>query len=244
MASPTVSSPPERRMRAALRRLQAAYPDAQTSLTFRTPWELLVATILSAQCTDERVNQVTPALFAVYPGPQEMAGADQDELVRLIFATGFHNAKARSLRGAAQAVLERHGGEVPRTMAELVKLPGVGRKTAAVVLGNAYGRHEGIAVDTHVQRLVRRLGFSDERDPKHIEQTLLELVPRRLWTLFTHLFIAHGRAVCTARAPRCDACVLLSLCPEGRARTAAARRLSRSQRSGAPPRTTPGRAAG
>jgi endonuclease-3 len=214
-------SSPEQRMRAVLRRLRAAYPEARTALDFRTPWELLVATVLSAQCTDARVNQVTPALFERYPGPEAFAAADQEELARAIFSTGYHNQKARSLRGAGQAVVARFGGNVPRRLADLVTIPGVGRKTAAVVLGNAYGRHEGIAVDTHVGRIVRRLGFTTETDPVKVEHVLLRLVPRRTWTLFTHLFIAHGRAVCTARAPRCPGCVLLSLCPEGQARLAA-----------------------
>jgi endonuclease-3 len=205
-------------MRTVLRRLRAAYPEARTALEFRTPWELLVATVLSAQTTDARVNQVTPALFERYPDPQAFAEADQDELSRAIFATGYHNQKARSLRGAGRAVMERFGGKVPRSLDQLVTIPGVGRKTAAVVLGNAYGRHQGIAVDTHVKRLVGRLGFADTDDPVKIERVLQELVPRRTWTLFTHLFISHGRAVCTARAPRCPDCVLLSLCPEGQSR--------------------------
>jgi endonuclease-3 len=210
-------------MRTVLRRLRAAYPEARTALDFGTPWELLVATVLSAQCTDARVNQVTPALFERYPGPEAFAAADQEELARAIFPTGYHNQKARSLRGAGQAVLERFDGKVPRRLDQLVTIPGVGRKTAAVVLGNAYGRHQGIAVDTHVGRLVRRLGFTQENDPVKVERVLMELVPRRTWTLFTHLFIAHGRAVCTARAPRCPECVLLSLCPEGRSRIGAVR---------------------
>jgi endonuclease-3 len=220
-------SPPEQRMRAVLRRLRAEYPEAQTALDFRTPWELLVATVLSAQCTDARVNQVTPALFERYPGPEAFAAADQEELARMIFPTGYHNQKARSLRGAGQAVLERFGGEVPRRLDQLVTIPGVGRKTAAVVLGNAYGRHEGIAVDTHVGRLVRRLGFTEETDPVKVERLLLQLVPRRTWTLFTHLFIAHGRAVCTARSPRCADCILLSLCPEGHSRLGIVQRARR-----------------
>lgn len=207
-----------RRMSVVLRRLRQAYPEAEIALTFRTPWELLVATVLSAQCTDERVNQVTPGLFARYPDPEAFAVADQEELAQAIYSTGYHNQKARALRGAGKVVSERYGGELPRSLDELVKVPGVGRKTAAVVLGNAFGRNEGIAVDTHVGRIVRRLGFTSETDPVKVERVLLELVPRRSWTLFTHLLIAHGRAICQSRTPRCEACVLLSLCPEGAAR--------------------------
>jgi endonuclease III len=213
------SSPPERRVRAILRRLRAAYPGARCSLDFSTPWELLVATILSAQCTDERVNLVTPELFRRYPGPQAFADAAEGEIAQAIFQTGFHNQKARSLRGAALAVLERHGGRVPRRTEQLVRLPGVGRKTAAVVSGNAFGRREGIAVDTHVGRLSRRLGLTTETDPERVERELMQIVPRSAWIEWSHLLIWHGRAVCTARAPRCHECVLLDLCPEGQART-------------------------
>ena len=207
-----------RRMSTVLRRLRREYPDARIALHFGSPWELLVATVLSAQCTDERVNQVTPGLFARYPDPEAFAVADQEELAQAIYSTGYHNQKARALRGAGKVVSERYGGELPRSLDELVKVPGVGRKTAAVVLGNAFGRNEGIAVDTHVGRIVRRLGFTSETDPVKVERVLLELVPRRAWTLFTHLLIAHGRAICQSRTPRCEACVLLSLCPEGAAR--------------------------
>jgi endonuclease-3 len=207
-----------RRMSTVLRRLRRAYPDAHIALSFRTPWELLVATVLSAQCTDERVNQVTPGLFARYPDPEAFAVADQAELAQEIYPTGYHNQKARALRGAGKLISERYGGELPRRLDELVEVPGVGRKTAAVVLGNAFGLQQGIAVDTHVGRIVRRLGFTSETDPVKVERLLLELVPRREWTLFTHLLIAHGRAICQSRSPRCEACVLLSLCPEGAAR--------------------------
>jgi endonuclease-3 len=207
-----------RRMAIVLRRLRREYPDAHIALQFGSPWELLVATVLSAQCTDARVNQVTPGLFARYPDPEAFAVADQEELAQAIYSTGYHNQKARALRGAGKVVSERYGGELPRSLDELVKVPGVGRKTAAVVLGNAFGRNEGIAVDTHVGRIVRRLGFTSETDPVKVERLLLELVPRRTWTLFTHLLIAHGRAICQSRTPRCEACVLLSLCPEGAAR--------------------------
>jgi endonuclease-3 len=209
-----------RRMSIVLRRLRRAYPDAGIALHFRTPWELLVATVLSAQCTDVRVNQVTPGLFAAYPDPEAFAAADQAELAKAVYPTGYHNQKAKAIRGAARIVVDEYHGTLPQQLEKLVKLPGVGRKTAAVVLGNAFGRHQGIAVDTHVGRIVRRLGFTDETDPVKVERLLLELVPRRTWTLFTHLLIAHGRAVCQSRTPHCRACVLLSLCPEGQARVA------------------------
>jgi endonuclease-3 len=212
------SSPPESRVRAILRRLRMLYPDARTALDFTTPWELLVATILSAQTTDARVNMVTPGLFARYPGPQAFADADEGEIAKAIFQTGFYNQKARSLRGAALAVLERHDGKVPRRTEQLVRLPGVGRKTAAVVSGNAYGRREGIAVDTHVGRLTRRLGLTTETDPERVERELMQLVPRSAWIEWSHLLIWHGRAVCLARSPRCGECVLLDICPEGQAR--------------------------
>jgi endonuclease-3 len=212
------SSPPESRVRAILRRLRVEYPDARCSLDFTTPWELLVATILSAQCTDERVNMVTPGLFRKYPDPQAFAAAEQGEIAKAIFQTGFHNQKARSLHGAAVVVLERHGGRVPRSTEQLVKLPGVGRKTAAVVSGNAFGRREGIAVDTHVGRLTRRLGFTLETDPEKVERELMEIVPRSAWVEWSHLLIWHGRAICNSRSPRCEECVLLDLCPEGQSR--------------------------
>lgn len=218
MSRINAGSAPERRVRAILRRLRAQYPDARTSLDFTTPWDLLVATILSAQCTDERVNMVTPELFRRYPDPQAFADADEGEIARAVFQTGFHNQKARALRGAALAVLERHGGKVPRSTAQLVRLPGVGRKTAAVVSGNAYGRREGIAVDTHVGRLSRRLGLTTATDPVQAERDLMALVPRSAWIEWSHLLIWHGRAVCISRAPRCLECVLLDLCPEGQAR--------------------------
>jgi len=218
MSRVSETSPPESRVRAILRRLRVAYPEARCSLDFTTPWELLVATILSAQCTDERVNLVTPELFRRYPDPQAFADAGEGEVAQAIFQTGFHNQKARSLRGAALAVLERHGGKVPRTTAQLVQLPGVGRKTAAVVSGNAFGRREGIAVDTHVGRLTRRLGLTTETDPEKVERELMAIVPRPAWVEWSHLLIWHGRAVCISRAPRCPECILLDLCPEGQTR--------------------------
>ena len=197
-------------------RLKREYPDAKCSLDFSNPYQLLVATILSAQCTDERVNQVTPALFRRYPTPEDLAGARQEELEELIRSTGFFRNKAKSLLGMANAIVERHDGKVPADMDALVHLPGVGRKTANVVLGNAFGMDEGVVVDTHVGRLSGRLGLTAETDPVRIEQDLMKLVPRDEWTLLPHLFIHHGRAVCRAPTPRCEICVLSDICPSSR----------------------------
>ena len=209
----TRTSPPDARARTVFRRLRAEYPDARCSLTFASPWELLVATILSAQCTDDRVNMVTPGLFRRFPSPEAFAGATQAEVEEAIRSTGFFRNKARSLIGAARAILHDHGGEVPRTMDELKRVPGAGRKTANVVLGNAYGIAEGIAVDTHASRLSLRLGLTDTPDPVRAERELMALLPRRMWTDWTHLLIAHGRAVCTSRKAYCDRCVIADLCP-------------------------------
>lgn len=194
-------------------RLKSAYPDARTALDWSTPLELLVATILSAQTTDVRVNSVTPDLFAEYPTAAAYANADPTELEEAIRPTGFFRNKAKSLQGMARALVEDHGGEVPRTMKELVALPGVGRKTANVVLGNAFSIDEGVVVDTHVRRLSNRLGFTSHKDPEKIEQDLIETVPRRDWTVFSHLLILHGRSVCKARKPACGDCVVNDLCP-------------------------------
>ena len=199
-----------------VRRLRAEYPDAKCSLDHRNPYELLTATILSAQCTDERVNMVTPELFRRYPTPADMADARQEELETLIKSTGFFRNKARSLLGMANALVARHGGTVPDEMAELVELPGVGRKTANVVLGNAFHRNEGVVVDTHVTRLSKRLGLTKQNDPVRIEQDLMQIVERDDWTDLSHLFIYHGRAVCKAPTPRCEMCVLHDLCPSSR----------------------------
>ena len=197
-------------------RLEREYPDAHCELDFRSPLELLVATILSAQCTDKRVNLVTPALFAAYPGAPQLAAAPRERLEEMVKSTGFFRNKAKSISGMASALVERHGGEVPATMAELVELPGVGRKTANVVLGNAFGVNEGIVVDTHVGRLAIRLGFTGETDAVKVEQALIPLVPREKWALLSHLLIWHGRRVCDARRPRCEACVLNDVCPSSR----------------------------
>jgi endonuclease-3 len=194
-------------------RLRRAYPDAKCALDHRNPFELLVATILSAQCTDAQVNVVTPALFAKYSDAQSMSVANPDELETLIRSTGFFRNKRKSLLGMSAAVMEKHGGEIPRTMEELVKLPGVGRKTANVVLGNAFDIDEGIVVDTHVSRLSQRLGLTSATDPVKIEQDLIPLVPREHWTMLSHLLISHGREVCHARRPLCEKCVLNDLCP-------------------------------
>jgi endonuclease-3 len=199
-----------------LERLRREYPDAHCELDFETPLQLLIATILSAQCTDKRVNMVTPELFRVFPGARELAGADPLRLEELIRSTGFFRNKTKSLLGMSAAVVETHGGEVPRTMAELVRLPGVGRKTANVVLGNAFGVNEGVVVDTHVGRLVVRLGITNETDPVKVEQILMKLIPRDDWTLISHLLIFHGRRVCIARLPRCGECVLNDICPSAR----------------------------
>jgi endonuclease III len=194
--------------------LKGAYPHAKCSLDFTSPLELLVATILSAQCTDVRVNMVTPALFARYPTAGDYANADQAELEGFIQSTGFYRNKAKSIIGMAGRLIAEHGGEVPRDMDSLHKLPGVGRKTANVVLGNAFGIDEGVTVDTHVTRLANRLGLTRHKsDAVKIEQDLIAVVPRADWTLWSHLLIHHGRAVCDARKPRCESCLLRTHCP-------------------------------
>jgi endonuclease-3 len=193
--------------------LRRAYPDARCSLNYSNPLELLVATILSAQCTDERVNLVTADLFRKYGRAEDYANAPAEELERAIHSTGFFRNKAKSIRSACALIAERHGGRVPETMEELLELPGVARKTANVVLGNAYGVASGVVVDTHVSRLSQRLGLTRHEQPEKIEQDLTALVPRKDWILFPHLLIAHGRAVCKARTPLCDECVLAADCP-------------------------------
>lgn len=197
-------------------RLHREYPDAKCSLTFRNPYQLLVATILSAQCTDERVNMVTPELFKRFPKPQDMAAARPEEVEELIKSTGFFRNKTKSLLGMSNAVAEQHNGKVPDEMDALVDLPGVGRKTANVVLGNAFGKSEGVVVDTHVTRLSQRLGLTQQNDAVKIELDLMELVPRAEWTVISHLFIDHGRAICKAPTPRCEICFLNDICPSSR----------------------------
>jgi len=199
-----------------LSRLKELYPDARCALEYRNAYELLCATILSAQCTDVRVNMVTPTLFSRYPTPFELARAEPAEVEEIIKSTGFFRNKTKSLIGMAQAVVADHNGEIPRTMEELRRLPGVGRKTANVVLGNAYNINEGVTVDTHVARLSGLLGLTREQDPVKIEQDLMRLFPQAGWGLLSHLLIFHGRQVCIARRPRCGECVLASLCPSAR----------------------------
>lgn len=196
-----------------IERLAEAIPDARIALDFTTTWELLAATILSAQSTDERVNRVTPALFARFPDPAATAGATQEELESLIGELGLFRNKARNLRAAAALIVERHGGEVPADMDALIALPGVARKTANVVLANAFGIHEGIAVDTHVGRLARRLALSRAQDPVGVERDLMRLYPRERWLAVSDLLIHHGRGACDARARRCDECPIEDLCP-------------------------------
>ena len=194
-------------------RLAAHYPDAHCALDFKSPFQLLIATILSAQCTDKRVNMVTPALFKRYRTPAALAAANPEELEELIKPTGFFRNKTKSLIGMATAVAERHGGRIPDELDALVKLPGVGRKTANVVLGNAYDKNEGVVVDTHVARVGARLGLTKETDPVKIEQDLMRLFPRDRWTMLAHLLIEHGRTICDARRPKCEVCFLNDICP-------------------------------
>lgn len=196
-----------------LARLKAAYPDAHCELDFENAFQLTCATILSAQCTDVRVNMVTPVLFAKYPDAAALAQARQEDVEEIIRSTGFFRNKARSLVGMAQAVVADHEGKIPATMDALVALPGVGRKTANVVLGNAFAMNEGIVVDTHVARVSARLGLTRHTDPIRIEQDLMALTPRDDWALLSHLLIFHGRRVCIARKPKCGECVLADLCP-------------------------------
>jgi endonuclease-3 len=201
-----------RRARRMMRALALAYPDAHCELDFTNPLELVVATILSAQCTDKRVNEVTPALFARYPTAADYAGADRAELEEFVRPTGFFRNKAAALMGVGSALIERFGGDVPSRLADLVSLPGIGRKTANVVLGNAFDV-PGLTVDTHFARLVQRWGWTAETDPVKIEHAVGELVPRKEWTMFSHRVIFHGRRVCHSRRPACGACLLARDCP-------------------------------
>jgi endonuclease-3 len=201
------------RVRMILRRLAKAYPDARCALDFRTPLELLIATILSAQCTDVRVNMVTPALFAKYRSAEAYAAADPRDLETLIQSTGFFRAKAKSIQAACRIIIEDHGGDVPRDLESLVKLPGVGRKTANVVLGNCFDV-PGITVDTHVGRLSRRLGLTKLTDPVKVEHDLMAVIPEKDWVMFSHRMIFHGRQICHARKPDCSHCVLEDICPK------------------------------
>ncbi len=210
-AGPPPGSPEQ--VTAIIAELRRLYPDAKTSLNFSNPLELLVATQLSAQSTDELVNMVTVDLFKKYRSVEDYATVSQEELEKDIRSTGFYHNKAKNIRAAAQRIITNYGGEVPRTMEDLVTLPGVARKTANVVLGNAFGIVEGIAVDTHVGRLARRLGWTTNEDPVKVEQDLMRIIPRKDWLSLSHMLIYHGRAICTARRPRCAQCALVHLCP-------------------------------
>jgi endonuclease-3 len=194
-------------------RLRTAHPDAHCELDHETPLQLLMATILSAQCTDKRVNMVTPTLFRTYPNARALADAEPEALEKLIQSTGFFRNKAKSLIGLGKALLERHNGEVPDSMESLVQLPGVGRKTANVILGNAFSKNEGVVVDTHVGRLSVRLGLTKQKDPVKVEQDLMPLVPREDWAMLAHVLIFHGRRVCDARSPKCEVCTVNEICP-------------------------------
>lgn len=197
-------------------RLADRYPEPEISLTFSNRLELLVAVVLSAQCTDERVNEVTPTLFAKYQSAADYAEADTDELAEDLYSITYHNQKAGYLKGACQTIVEKHDGQVPDTMAELTELSGVGRKTANVILQHGHDVVEGIVVDTHVTRLSQRLGLTDSADPEAIETELMEIVPEDQWQEFTHWLIAHGRDTCTARSPACEECPLEDICPSSR----------------------------
>ncbi len=200
--------------RRVLRRLQADYPDAECALVHQTPFQLLVATILSAQCTDERVNIVTKDLFARFPDPQGLAGVPLAKLEKLIQSTGFFRNKAKAIQGCARAIVADYGGEVPRDLESLVALPGVGRKTANVVLGTAFGLPTGVVVDTHVGRLSRRLGLTAKTDAVKVEQDLMAIVPWKEWINFSHRLIHHGRRICQARKPKCPLCSMNRFCPQ------------------------------
>jgi endonuclease-3 len=202
----------EDRARSVVLLLAREYPEAPCELDYRNPWELLVATVLSAQCTDERVNTVTPGLFARWPGAEELATADQDAVEEVIRPTGLHRSKAKNLRWTARTIVADHGGAVPRDLAELVALPGVGRKTAKVVLGEAFGIAAGVAVDTHVRRLSGRIGLSASTDPERVARDLENMTPRQTWVELSKRLVLHGRRICTARRPACDGCVLAPVC--------------------------------
>jgi endonuclease-3 len=206
-------SPEQLRAGRVARALQKDYPDVACALEYETPLQLLVATILSAQCTDKQVNLVTRSLFQKYPKAAHFAAADLGELETAIKPTGYFRNKAKSIKGCCQKLVEQHGGEVPRTLEEMVELPGVGRKTANVVLGTAYGIPSGVVVDTHVGRITQRLGLTQHKDPVKIEQDLMRLLPKKEWIDFAHRMIHHGRRICIARKPRCAECSMLRICP-------------------------------
>jgi endonuclease III len=210
------------------KKLRAAYPGARCSLDFKTPFELLIATMLAAQCTDERVNMVTPTLFAAYPTPESFARAEPAELEQALKQINFYRNKAKNIREMSRLLVEQFHGQVPRTMAELTSLPGVARKTANVVLSNAYGDIQGYIVDTHNIRLARRLGLTSHEDPARIEQDMMAILPRDEWLEFSHLLIYHGRAVCQARKPLCAECVIAPDCPTGQINLGAGPRVAES----------------
>jgi endonuclease III len=207
-------TPAEERAPRIYAQLHKTYPQAQCALDHHNAFELLVATILSAQCTDVRVNQVTPGLFKRYTGPKEFAGAPLGDIEQAVRSTGFYRNKAKAIQGASRILIEKYGGQVPQTMEELIELPGVARKTANVVLGNAFGKNEGVVVDTHVRRLSNRLGLSRHNDPVKIERDLMGLFPRAQWAMLAHLLIFHGRQVCFARKPACSKCAVAGECPK------------------------------
>jgi endonuclease-3 len=213
MTTLTASAPAAERMPEIIRILHETFPDAKCELNFNNAWELLVATILSAQCTDQKVNQVTPALFARFPTPKDLAEADTEEIEKMIYSTGFYRNKAKSIQGAARRLVEAYDGEVPSDIKELLTLPGVARKTANVVLGNVFRIAEGIVVDTHVKRLADRLGLTKESAPEKIERDLMALTPREEWIDLSHLLIFQGRRVCDAKKPNCAICTIRHLCP-------------------------------
>jgi endonuclease-3 len=226
MPTMTASASLRTRAKAIFRRLGKLYPEAKCALNHESPFQLLIATILSAQCTDKRVNMITPALFKKYRSAKDYANAPQAELENAIKSTGFFRNKTKSIRAATSTIARKFGGKVPSTMEELRELPGVGRKTANVVLGNAFGKNEGIVVDTHVARLSQRLGLTKEKDPEKIERDLMKLVPREHWTNWSHWLIWHGRRRCYARKPDCSNCEIFRLCPSGKVflRTGVARK--------------------
>lgn len=213
MSSTRKLAAPKQRALEILVRLKRLYPEASCTLNYETPVQLLVATILSAQCTDERVNLVTPELFRRFPDAVALANAEVSELEQLVRSTGFYRNKAKNIQAACRQIVSEYGGQVPQTMEELLKLPGVARKTANVVLAHAYGIHAGVTVDTHVKRLSQRLGLTQHSDPIRIERDLMQLLPQPDWENWSIRLIYHGRAVCTARNPACDGCVLADLCP-------------------------------
>lgn len=216
LAAPPPKSTEERRAqcRRVIRRLKADYPEAECALVHHSAFQLLVATILSAQCTDERVNIVTKELFALYPGPEELAEVPLARLEKLIQSTGFFRNKAKAIQGCAREIVANHGGEVPKDLETLVRLPGVGRKTANVVLGTAFGLPTGVVVDTHVGRLSRRLGLTGQTDAVKVESDLMTIVPRKEWINFSHRLIHHGRQICQARRPKCPLCSMNKFCPK------------------------------